>query len=320
MLAISGCVYDNAPSEADLPKKTENLIQSPDFDADTAYYFVQKQVAFGSRVPNTQAHKQCAAFLAKTLQMYADTVVIQHFQTKAYNGTILNGQNIIGSFNPQKQKRILLTAHWDSRPYADHDSNPANHRKPIDGANDGASGVGVLLELARQLSLNRPTVGVDIIFFDAEDYGAPENERKEGDENTWCLGSLYWAKTPHTPNYRAKYGILLDMVGAKDAVFTQEGVSMHFASDIVRNVWAKAHALGLGHYFHNQETSPLIDDHLHINQICQIPTIDIIDRRTNTLSGFYPHWHTRNDNMQSIDKNTLLAVGKVVLYVVQNEN
>ncbi|MDR1792478.1 MAG: M28 family peptidase [Bacteroidales bacterium] len=317
-VVIVGCVNDES-------KKTETLvvqtaIQSPDFDVDTAYYFVEKQVSFGPRVPNSSSHRQCADFLINTLKNYADTVIVQNFEIRAYNGANLRSKNIIASFKPNMQKRILLAAHWDSRPYADHDPDPTNSRKPIDGANDGASGVGILLEIARQLSINEPVVGVDIILFDAEDYGAPEEERRASDENTWCLGAQFWATHPHTPNYRAKYGILLDMVGAKNATFTKEGASMHFAPDIVGNVWAKAQALGFGNYFQNQETSALIDDHIPINTHRNIPTIDIIDRRTTTVSGFYEHWHTLQDNMETIDKQTLSAVGKVVLYMVKNEN
>ena len=133
----------------------------------------------------------------------------------------MESRNNNGSFNPDKDKRILLFAHWDTRPYSDHDPDPANHKKPLDGADDGASGVGALLEIARQMGMKAPEVGVDIIFFDAEDYGTPEfaKDRYNDTSDTWCLGSRFWGKNPHKPGYKAEFGILLDMVGAKDAVF-----------------------------------------------------------------------------------------------------
>lgn len=126
-------------------------------------------------------------------------------------------ENIVATFNPHASKRILLAAHWDSRPYADHDPDDSKHRTPIDGANDGASGVGVLMEVARLLSLQpvEDRLGVDIVFFDLEDYGPHNDVRTAGDDDYWALGSQYWSKTPHLPGYKANFGILLDMVGAK---------------------------------------------------------------------------------------------------------
>ena len=140
-------------------------IIAPNFDADSAYYFVKAQTDFGPRVPNTDAHKNCGLFLQHQLEHYCDKVFVQPFVTTTFDGTKINCKNIIGSFAPENPKRVLLAAHWDSRPFADNDPDPANRDKPIDGANDGASGVGVLLEIARQLKANNPEVGVDIIFF-----------------------------------------------------------------------------------------------------------------------------------------------------------
>ncbi|MDR0606170.1 MAG: M28 family peptidase [Bacteroidales bacterium] len=294
-------------------------IKTPDFDKDSAYYFVKQQVDFGPRVPNTKEHKACGEFLLQTLQRYADTVIYQPLTVKAYDGTVLNGGNIIGIFNPHARKRILLAAHWDSRPYADHDPNPDNHRTPIDGANDGASGVGVLLEIARQLHLNAPETGIDIIFFDLEDYGEPENERFSYSGENWCLGSQAWAKNPHVKNYRARYGILLDMVGGEYAQFTKEGISRQYAPDITDKIWNRANMLGFASYFQNKETNPIIDDHLYINRIRNIPTVDIIEWNSSSGTGFNKHWHTVNDNMNIINKETLSAVGKVVLSVIYNE-
>ena len=294
-------------------------ISMPDFDKDSAYYFVAQQVKFGPRVPNTKAHKACGQFLVNTLKMYADTVIAQPLAVKAYNGTLLLGQNIIGIFNPDARKRILLASHWDSRPYADHDPNPANHRTAIDGANDGASGVGILLEIARQLHLKNPKIGVDIIFFDLEDYGEPDDERDTYAGQNWCLGSQAWAKNPHTKNYRAMYGILLDMVGGANAQFAKEGTSRHYAPDIVDKVWNRATTLGFSSYFVNRESNSITDDHLYINEIRNIPTVDIIEWNAASGTGFYKYWHTLNDNLDNIHKETLFVVGTVVLSMIDCE-
>jgi hypothetical protein len=290
-----------------------------DFNKDSAYYFVEKQVSFGPRVPNTKAHKECGSYLLQTLQRFTDTVMIQSLSIKAYNGTMLNGQNIIGVFNPDARKRVLLAAHWDSRPYADHDPNPGNHRTAIDGANDGASGVGVLLEIARQLQVKAPAIGIDIIFFDLEDYGEPQDARYDYTGEFWCLGSQAWSRNPHVKNYRAKYGILLDMVGGHNAQFTKEGFSRQYAPDIVDKVWNRANTLGFSSYFQNRETAPILDDHFYVNNIRNLPMIDIIEWDETTGTGFNKHWHTVNDNMDNINRETLSVVGKVVLSVIYGE-
>lgn len=287
----------------------------PEFNADSAYYFVERQVAFGPRVPNTEAHRQAGQWLTKTMEGFADTVYLQQTRVRAYDGTILNIKNIIGVFRPEQRRRILLCAHWDSRPYADHDPDPEKHYTPIDGANDGASGVGVLLEVARLISKSQPNTGVDIIFFDAEDYGNHRfSDRPEQDN--WALGSQHWARNPHRLDYNARFGILLDMVGAADATFKREGYSMLYAPNVVRKVWEIAHRLGYGHMFLNREGGYVTDDHYYINTIRNIPTINIIHQDQSTPHGFFPEWHTTGDTMDVINPFTLKAVGETVLRVV----
>lgn len=316
-IIVAGC---EPPKEKSQNTEKEVIsIEIPEFDADSAYSFLAKQVAFSPRVPNTKAHRDCAEFLLNTLKMYADTVINMPFVAKAYNATLLNGQNIVGVFNPDARRRILLAAHWDSRPYADHDPDPANRRTPIDGANDGASGVAVLLEVARQLRLNPAEIGIDIVFFDLEDYGAPQDERTMGGDDFWCLGSQQWAKNPHVKNYQARYGILLDMVGGKNAQFSKEAISMQYAPDVVEKVWYRAALLGFGSYFPNRETSHILDDHWYINTIAKIPMIDIIEYDTESGTGFNKHWHTLSDNLDNIDKETLAVVGRVLLSVIRSE-
>ena len=316
-IVFIGC---QSPKEnAQSPEKKEISIETPAFDADSAYFFLAKQVEFTPRVPNTKAHRDCAAFLINTLGKYADTVISIPLTAKAYNGTLLNGQNIVGVFNPEARRRILLAAHWDSRPYADHDPVPAHRRTPIDGANDGASGVAVLLEVARQLRLNPVEIGIDIVFFDLEDYGAPQDERTAGGDNFWCLGAQAWAKNQHVKNYHALYGILLDMVGGKGAQFSKEGTSMQYAPDVVEKVWYRAQLLGFSSYFPNKETPHILDDHWYINAGTNIPMIDIIEYDAASNTGFNKHWHTLSDNLDNIDKETLAVVGKVLLSVIRSE-
>jgi len=292
-------------------------IETPDFSADSAFFFVKSQTDFGPRVPNSEAHKKCAQFVKEKMEKYCDQVIMQSFKAKTYDGNNLNCWNIIASFAPEKEKRILLASHWDSRHIADHDPIVENRSKPISGANDGASGVGVLMEVARQLQLKNPAVGVDIIFFDAEDYGTPTSENIPGD--WWCLGSQYWSKNPHKQNYKADYGILLDMVGATNATFYHEGLSSHFAPAVVSKIWSAGYRLGFGKYFINEGANTITDDHYYINTIAGIPMIDIIHQDNNSETGFYPYWHTTQDNIQNIDSQTLEVVGKTILSVIYEE-
>jgi len=302
--------------EADKP---QNAVVIPPFNGDSAYAYTEQQVNFGPRVPGTVAHAECATWLENTMQKFADTTIVQAFKARAYNGEVLRGKNIIGSFNVENKKRVLLCAHWDSRPYADHDPDVSLADTPIDGANDGASGVGVLIEVARQFSMQHPDIGVDIVFFDLEDYGPPQDEQSTETDN-WGLGSQHWSKNPHKPAYRARYGILLDMVGVKDATFLKEGFSMVYAPARVKKVWNVAHGLGYNTYFPDEFGGYITDDHYFVNTIANIPTINIIHLEQDAEGGsFFKHWHTVNDNMESIDRNTLAIVGTVVLNVVYKE-
>ncbi len=291
---------------------------SPEFDAASAYAFVKAQVEFGPRVPGTPAHEACAAWFVKTLKQWTPDVLVQEFKARAYDGRPLEGKNIIASFDKDKKDRILLCAHWDSRPFADHDPDPANQYRPVMGANDGASGVGVLLEIARCLSLRKPAVGVDVLLLDLEDFGAHRNWRGST-EDTWGLGSQHWARSPHRPGYTARFGILLDMVGGAAPVFPREGTSLYYAPAVVKKVWAAARALGYEKLFVDRESAPLIDDHLYINQYAGIPTADIIDYDDRRTNGFPDAWHTVGDTLDKIDRHTLAAVGKTVLAVIYGE-
>lgn len=296
------------------------IIKTPEFSGEKAYNFVKAQVDFGPRVPNSGPHKKCAAFLVKTLEKAGWKVTQQHFEAEAFDGHKLKLVNIIASYNPEAKKRIIFASHWDTRPFADQDPE-SEHYKPIDGANDGASGVGILLELASTIHLttDKPKVGIDIILFDGEDYGQPGFSELPEKEDTWCLGSQYWSKNLHVPDYKAEFGILLDMVGAKDAKFAMEGTSMHFAPAVTQKIWKMAAAMGKGKYFTPELSSSLTDDHLYVNQNAHIPMIDIIHYAPETGGYFGSYWHTHNDNMSAVDKNTLQVVGEVLLQAAYQE-
>lgn len=297
-------------------------VEVPPFHADSAYAFVKAQVDFGPRVPNTEAHRKAGAYLAGKLKKYGAEVTIQNFQAPAFDGRQLSLQNIIASYSPEKQKRVLLAAHWDTRPFADKDAT--NPTGPMDGANDGASGVGVLLEVARLLNQNPPAIGVDIILFDGEDWGEPESVQgqknpPEGWDSWWCLGSQHWSRNKHKSNYTAYYGILLDMVGARRSQFFREGVSLQYAPKIVAKIWDTAARLGYSDYFVKQNAHAITDDHVYINEWAKIPMVDIVHYQAG-IGYFGDYHHSQKDNMDLISKETLEVVGNTLMHVVYYEN
>lgn len=327
LIAFVSCDNGNKPvqnTQKTEKKNEEKNVVVPAFNSDSAYYFVKKQCEFGPRVPETPAHQQCAEWFVKKLNDYCDKVSEQNFITRLYDDRIVNGKNIIASFNPDAKKRIIISSHWDSRPFADNDPDEKNWKKPIDGANDGASGCGVMMEMARVMKTNRidNNIGVDFIFFDLEDYGRPSWDGDSiHDALVWGLGSQYWSKNPHVFGYSAYYGILLDMVGISNPRFPKEYYSQQDASWVVNKVWRTASDLGYGEYFIDEPGDPITDDHVFIMYYAKIPTIDIIHLigDENRTSSFYPYWHTINDNIDQIDKTTLQMVGNVVMNVVYNE-
>ena len=319
------CLANSCTNGTKDPNQNGNdtpAVEIPTFNADNAFQFIEDQLAFGPRVPNSEAHAACADWFVEKFEEFGAEVKVQEAEAKAYNGDVLNMKNIIASYNPEKKRRVLLCAHWDSRHISDWDPDEEDREKPVPAADDGGSGVAALLEIARILGeKGMDYMGVDIILFDAEDYGQP---RDGGgfpvQEDTWCLGSQYWSKNPHKPGYKANYGILLDMVGARSPRFPKEGTSMKHAADIVEKVWKEAARSGYSSYFSKDRTPEIIDDHKYINEIIGIPTIDIINKPKGSPSGFGPHWHTSDDNIEIIDKNTLKAVGQTVLNVIYKES
>lgn len=283
------------------------------FDADSAYSYIRQQVEMGVRTPGSAGHRACGDWIVARLKGYGFEVQEQFFPGKTYSGEAIEGRNIIASLNPSNSQRLLLMAHWDTRAVADEDANGARREQAIEGADDGASGVAVLLELARQWQITPPSVGIDIIFFDLEDGG------HSGDTDSWCLGSQYWAQNPHTKPYKAEGGILLDMVGARGARFHWELYSKQYAAPLLSELWSLAQGLGHGEYFKQSEGGALIDDHLPVMKYLGIPCVDIINySESNGREGFGSHWHTHEDKLSIIDKATLNAVGQTVATYVQS--
>ncbi len=286
----------------------------PVFNADSAYQYIQDQVDFGPRVPNTYGHVETRKYLEQKFQIYAGSgsVFTQSFETPGYTDT-LRLSNIIAAFNPAAQDRIMLSAHWDTRPRADEDTvRVADY---ILGADDGGSGVGVLVELARIFSENPPPIGVDIVLFDGEDYGV------QGDLNKYFLGSRYWSQNPPVPGYSPRFAILLDMVGAEGAKFPKEEYSLLYGPNVVEGVWDIAAEIGYGNLFLNQRGAAIQDDHYIVNQYTDIPMINIINHKNSAEGGssvFGDHWHTHQDNMDIISTEILQAVGDVLLELIYN--
>lgn len=292
----------------------EVKLVSPTFDADSALAYTKAQVDFGARIPSSAAHAKTAKYLVEKFKAFGADVMVQEAPAKTYDGKSHTLKNIIASFSPAKKERVLISAHWDARPFSDQDPDENMRDKPFDAANDGASGVAVILEMARQIQQKQPNVGVDFILWDIEDYGKPSDESVN--ETTWCIGSQYWAKNKHIADYKPLYAINLDMVGGSNAQFAQDEVSRKYAPNVVKKVWDIGNEIGYSAYFINVISGSLIDDHFWVNQ-AGIPAIDII--HFTDASGFYMNWHTQLDNLNNIDKNTLKAVGQTVLETIYRE-
>ncbi len=293
---------------------TENFWKdTPPFNADSAYNYVKKQLSFGFRNPGSKGHAQCISWLKNKFEKNGWKVTLQNFSATTFDNKQWTGTNIIASFNPEAKKRILLCAHYDTRPFSDRDEDK-NKKHPVPGANDGASGVAVLTAISDAIQLNtKINLGIDIIFFDLEDYGNPG-----GESESWCLGSQYWSKNPHTTAYQADGGILLDMVGDTNAVFPKEGVSINYNPVLVHEIWNIAQKAGYGKYFIDQSINEITDDHVFVNIYAKIPCIDIIHYYPSK-SDFFEYHHRIKDDIQNISKQTLTAVGQTLLYYLYKQ-
>ena len=317
-IACSCASCKNASKSAAEPDTV--AIVGPTFCADSAYAFAAKQCSFGERTMNSKAHDLCGEWIMSKFREFGTTVEAQDAVLTGWDGTKLKSRNIIARFRPEHTTRILLCAHWDSRPWADNDPDSTNWRKPVMAANDGASGVAVMLELARLLQNDTTlNIGVDFVCFDAEDYGTPQWATTPESGDTWALGAQYWAENL-PQGYEARYGILLDMVGGEGAKFYQEGVSKQYANEIVNKVWRTASQIGYGSFFPMNDGGMITDDHVPVNEKAGIPCIDIIAYYPDCQqSSFGPTWHTVNDTMEHIDPNVLKAVGQTLVQVLYSE-
>ena len=330
MLAVVGLhYYKDAHKKVELVEEIDEVEKAdpvgPVFNADSAYAFTKAQCDFGPRNMNSRGHDLCGEWIVNKFREYGCKVTTQRVNLTGYDGTTLRSCNIMASINPEATTRILLCAHWDSRPWADNDPDQINWKKPIIAANDAASGVAVMLELARIINNGktekalRPQLGVDFVCFDAEDWGTPQWADVPDDADSWALGAQYWSKNL-PQGYEARYGILLDMVGGVGAQFFQEGISLQYAPEIVKKVWRSAREVGFGSYFPKRMGGMVTDDHVPVNRYAKIPTIDIIPFYPDCKqSGFGPTWHTLADNMENIDRNTLRAVGQTLVQVIYKE-
>ena len=331
LLAAAATLLTACPSEKPAETASPPAAQTPKvpaFNADSAYAYTAKQVAFGPRVPNTPAHVACGNYLVAKLKSFGLSVREQPFQAMTFDGTQIRGRNIVAQYQPAAARRIAVFGHWDTRPFADADKQHKN--APMDGASDGASAVATAMEIARVLSQQTggaaPNVGVDVILFDAEDWGYEADTQADlknqidetNGKSSWCLGSQYWAKNLLPAGYKAEYGVLLDMVGAKNGRFTREGTSLQNARSVVDKIWNTAAKIGYSDYFLFSDTGAILDDHVYTNQ-AGIPTVDIYDHPPYGSDYFPPYHHATTDNMSIIDRKTMKAVGQTLLQVLYQE-
>ncbi len=316
---VAAACTSGRTGENRLPQGADSSVEAAAFSADSAYSNIERQLAFGPRTPGSEGHRRCALWLETELKRHgADTVIVQQASVKRHDGLMLPISNIMARFNPEASRRVLLAAHWDTRPWADAEADATLHNTPIPGANDGGSGTAVLLEIARQLGLKRPDIGVDLLLVDAEDSGISGYEDPDG-TSSWCLGTQYWADHhPYTPATAPDYAVVLDMVGGTGARFHREVFSQRIAPSIVDRIWGLAARLGHGDTFVNSTGAPVLDDHVFIVE-AGIPAVDIIENRHEATGTFAPWWHTMDDDLSAIDRSTLKAVGETVTTLIYSE-
>jgi glutaminyl-peptide cyclotransferase len=299
LVLVTAGACNDAGGEPQPADSAVRMADRPAFDGASAFQLLERQVAFGPRVPGSPGHAAQLQWMREHLREHADTVIEQPFTHTTAAGQTLQLTNLFARFRPEAEQRILLLAHWDTRPFADQDPNPANRQLPVPGANDGASGVAVLLALAEIFRRQPPPIGVDLLFTDGEDFGP--------DTGDMFLGARHFAANLPA-GYRPMYGVLLDMVGDRNPRFPIEGYSHQYAPDVARRVWEVARQLGYADVFPPVVGSQVQDDHVPLNQ-AGILTINIIDFE-------YPYWHTVEDVPINTSAETLRIVGEVVAEVV----
>lgn len=314
----TSCTTSSQKAVSDNQRNEKKLNVPAIFNRDSAFSYVRRQVSYGPRVSGTKGNERCRAYLVSELERHgAQDVKVQHGEVTAFNGDRLPIGNIMASYNPESKDRIMLLAHYDTRPWSDSDANEENRLKPVLGANDGASGVAVILEIARQLDKVKAPIGVDILLVDAEDYGQASGFSTH--DESWCLGTQYWVKNmPYAQDSLPRYAVLFDMVGGLGAKFHREYFSEQKARNIVDKVWSVAARSGYESRFVNKNGGSVIDDHVFLNE-AGIPAIDIIESKNDATGSFAPTWHTANDNLNNIDPASLEAAGQTILNLIYNE-
>jgi glutaminyl-peptide cyclotransferase len=294
LLAIGGVACGNAPAG------------QREFDGDSAFAYVSAQLAFGPRIPNTEGHRRMGDWLERLLRDRADSVTVQAFTHLTGAGDTLRLRNFIAHFRPRETDRILYIAHWDTRPHADQSPNPADRTLPVPGANDGASGVALLLGVADALHARPPTLGVDLAFVDGEDFGDFDRDRDV------LLGSRHLAATINSAR-RPLFAVLWDMIGDRDLEIFQDGYSVSGAPEVVERVWTRAEELGYGHVFRSSVGYSLIDDHIPLLR-AGVRAIDVIDFQFGPGNGW---WHTTEDTLDKVSAQSLRIVGEVAVALLR---
>lgn len=296
--ALAAC-GDSAP-----PPLVPGSVARPSFSGRAALALADTQVAFGPRVPGLAGHAAQLAWMKELLTPLADELVVTPFShTHSTTGEVIQMTNLMARFNPQAERRLLLLAHWDTRPTADAASTPEERAQPIPGANDGASGTAVLLHAAQLFARQPPGIGVDLLFVDGEDYGPTSDDM--------LLGAKHFARTTPADD-RPVYAVLVDLVGDSTPRFPIEGYSAQFAGEVAQRVWGLAGAMGMSVYFPNTVGQRLLDDHVPLNQV-GIPAIDIIDFQNGPNNAY---WHTLEDDIDKLDAGTLALVGELIVELV----
>lgn len=276
-----------------------------EFNADSAMSYVRQQLAFGSRAPGSPGWQKTGDWMVARLKATADVVVEQKWTHTLASGKPLPERNILARFKPEATRRVLYVTHWDTRPTADSDPDPANRDKPMPGANDGASGVALLMAVADALKKAPPAMGVDLLFVDGEDYGTfgpPDVDV--------LIGSTYFASHPPSPGYKPEFGVLWDMIGDADLNIPQEMYSVQREPQVVQRVWGAAKDLGYDKYFlPDVRTYPITDDHYPLLQ-AGLPVVDVIDLD-------YDAHHTTHDTIDRVSKHSLQVVGDVAMALLR---
>jgi glutaminyl-peptide cyclotransferase len=302
--AVAALACGGADGEANADAPQTAVAAYPRFDGSSAYRLVQRQVEFGPRIPGSEGHREMAAWVHQLLSERADTLIEQRFTHVTTAGDTLPLVNFLARFRPDAGPSVLLLAHWDTRPISDQASDPADREKPVPGANDGASGTAILLELASMMHESAPPRAVDLLLVDGEDYG----DFSAVPDRDVFLGSRYFAAN-QPQGFDPEFGVLLDMVGDRDLDLYVEGLSNDYAPEVVDRVWNIAQNMGFGDVFHRSIRTSVRDDHVPLNE-AGIPTIDIIDFYN------YPYWHTPYDTPDKVSASSLAVVGSVMTRLI----